>query len=248
VALHGGIDLGGTKIEVVIVDDKHAPVAQSRQPTPTTGGPPAVVEAIVKGVREAAKPAGVEPSALAGLGVGSPGEVEGGTVSHARNLPDWERSFPLAPAHADQLGLPVVVENQPGGTGLLATRAIATAPPAGYPQLPRNPGAVDIPAALEARRYSMEGSVIFEVKDSFMPENAGRYELQGGRDGATCRRTGKSHDLALDVTDLGAAYLGNVSLSVLGRAGRVEEKTPGALARADALFSSEPAPWCATHF
>lgn len=106
----------------------------------------------------------------------------------------------------------------------------------------------DIVAALEARRYRMDGSVVIEVTDAFIPENAGRYELIGGADGATCRRTEAPCDIVLDITDLGAAYLGNVSLSVLRRAGRVREETAGALARADAMFASEPAPWCATFF
>ena len=109
----GGIDLGGTKIEVVILDDGERPVAQSRHPTPAAGGPPAIVEAIAGAVREAAAAVGgVE--ALAGVGVGSPGVVdtEAGTVSSARNLSDWEGTFPLGPKLSDALGgLPVRVGN-----------------------------------------------------------------------------------------------------------------------------------------
>ncbi len=112
--LHGGIDLGGTKIEVVIVDDGHNVVGQSRQPTPTSGGPPAVVDAMAEGVLDAAKAAGIETSSLGGIGVGSPGEVKDGTVAHARNLPDWDDPFPLAAKLGDQLGAPVVVGNDVG--------------------------------------------------------------------------------------------------------------------------------------
>ena len=43
-------------------------------------------------------------------------------------------------------------------------------------------------------------------------------------------------------------YLGGVRFSTLARAGRVVTQTPDALARADAMFASEPAPWCATPF
>jgi hypothetical protein len=35
-----------------------------------------------------------------------------------------------------------------------------------------------------------------------------------------------------------------VSASTLARAGRLVERTPGALTRADALFGWDPAPWC----
>jgi glucokinase len=31
----GGIDLGGTKIQAVIVDAEHRPLGQARHPTPT---------------------------------------------------------------------------------------------------------------------------------------------------------------------------------------------------------------------
>ncbi len=87
-ALRGGIDLGGTKIEAVVVDPDDAVVGQSRAPTPHDGGPPAVIKALAAGLRDAAQAAGVDTGELSGVGVGSPGEVENGSVAHARNLPD----------------------------------------------------------------------------------------------------------------------------------------------------------------
>ena len=107
---------------------------------------------------------------------------------------------------------------------------------------------VDIPAALAARRYATTGRLVLDVADPFCPENAGRYELEAGPDGAACRPTTAAADLALDVADLGAAYLGGVRFGTLAQAGRVAELETEALARADALFTSEPAPWCATPF
>jgi predicted acetyltransferase len=107
---------------------------------------------------------------------------------------------------------------------------------------------VDIPAGLAARRYQAEGAVVFDVADAFCPQNEGCYQLQGGPAGATCDPTTAAPDLALSAADLGAAYLGGVRFSTLARAGRVDELTPGALARADAMFASEPLPWCETDF
>ncbi len=37
--LRGGIDLGGTKIEAIVVDDANTVLGSSRRPTPTTGTP-----------------------------------------------------------------------------------------------------------------------------------------------------------------------------------------------------------------
>ena len=109
----GGIDLGGTKIQTVIVDGRWKVLGEARRPTPTTGGPKGVAEQMSEALREAAEAAGVEPGKLAGVGVGSPGLVNGrtGTVSQARNLPDWERAFKLGPWLRERLGVPVRVGN-----------------------------------------------------------------------------------------------------------------------------------------
>jgi predicted acetyltransferase len=107
---------------------------------------------------------------------------------------------------------------------------------------------VDVAKALEARRYRVADRLVVEVTDAFLPENEGRYELEGGPDGARCRRTNAGPDLRLSVAELGSAYLGGVSLSSLAAAGRVEESTPRALARADLLFGLDVPPWCSTDF
>ena len=95
--LRGGVDLGGTKIQAAILDEDHEVLGQARRPTPTSGGPQAVASEIVDTLLEAAEAAGVEPSSLAGVGVGSPGAVNSdtGVVEGARNLSEWEAAFPL---------------------------------------------------------------------------------------------------------------------------------------------------------
>jgi glucokinase len=112
-ALAGGIDLGGTKIQAVVIDDSDEVVGEARHPTPTTGGPEAVAAEIVETLLEAAGAAGVDPSALMGVGVGSPGAVDAGkgVVSGARNLSDWEASFPLGPALESKLDTKVRLSN-----------------------------------------------------------------------------------------------------------------------------------------
>jgi glucokinase len=112
VPLYGGIDLGGTKIQAVVVDENHTVLGSSRHPTPTDGGPQAVASEIEVAVRDAASAAEVDPAKLAGVGVGSPGTIaEDGSVTSARNLPDWEGTFPLAATLQQALGPPVKVGN-----------------------------------------------------------------------------------------------------------------------------------------
>src|SRR5437764_1014239 len=112
-ANRGGVDLGGTKIQTVIVDAKHKVLGQARRPTPTTGTPADVKDAIAAALVEAADGAGTKTSALSGIGVGSPGEIdpETGAVSQARNLPGWEGTYPLAEALAESCGAPAAVGN-----------------------------------------------------------------------------------------------------------------------------------------
>ena len=111
--LRGGIDLGGTKIEAIIVDDAQKVVGQARQPTPTDGGPADVAQHMAQALKDAAKAAGVETSALAGAGVGSPGDVDEstGVVANARNLPGWNGSFELGKTLSEALGTRVLVGN-----------------------------------------------------------------------------------------------------------------------------------------
>jgi glucokinase len=111
--VRAGVDLGGTKIQAVIVDDQNAILGEARRPTPREGGPPAVADEIVVAVREASEAAGVEPGSLTAIGVGSPGAVDGsaGTVAQARNLPDWEDVFALGPSLTTALGPRVFLGN-----------------------------------------------------------------------------------------------------------------------------------------
>jgi predicted acetyltransferase len=107
---------------------------------------------------------------------------------------------------------------------------------------------VDVPHALEARRYATDDAFVLGIEDPFMPENTGRYRLEGSPQGATCRRTDESADLCLNIADLGAVFQGGIPLTALSRAGRIQEEKDGAARRAEAFFASHPEPVCMTHF
>jgi glucokinase len=111
--LVGGLDLGGTKVQAVVVDHAHTVLGAARQPTPTRGGPPDVAAVMADTMRAAAQAAGVPPADLRGVGIGSPGAVDAaaGTVSGAGNLPGWTGTYALGPALAATLGVPVHLGN-----------------------------------------------------------------------------------------------------------------------------------------
>jgi predicted acetyltransferase len=95
-------------------------------------------------------------------------------------------------------------------------------------------------AALSARSYATEGLVTFEVHRP--GGEVGTFTLDATPDGAECRPTTTTPDILLGTSQLSAAFLGGVPLEQLLRAGRIEEVRPGAVARADAMFATAPAP------
>jgi glucokinase len=112
-AAYGGIDLGGTKIQAVVCREDHTVLGQARALTPHSGGPAAVVDALVACITDATASADIDTSQLDGVGVGAPGEVNAaaGTLARATNLSEWERPFPLAATLSERLGVGVSLGN-----------------------------------------------------------------------------------------------------------------------------------------
>lgn len=102
---------------------------------------------------------------------------------------------------------------------------------------------LDVPRALTARGWFMDGELVLDVDDPFLGEH-GRYLLTV-RDGkADCVPTDREPDLSLDVSDLSSVYLGGTAPSTLVRAGHIRAHHPGAATLADALFRAERPPHC----
>jgi glucokinase len=108
-----GVDLGGTKIQTVVVDGREKVLGQSRVPTPTEGGPEDVVNAISQALRSAADEAGLATDSLTGVGVGAPGGIdpEKGLLISPPNLPGFDGEFPLGPELEQRLGTRVALGN-----------------------------------------------------------------------------------------------------------------------------------------
>ena len=102
---------------------------------------------------------------------------------------------------------------------------------------------VDVERALTARSYASEGSLVIEVADSTLPENARRFRLESDGAASTCSPTAIEPELWLDVADLAAVYLGGVTFRTLSRAGRIQAASTAAIHRGDAMFAWQPAPW-----
>ncbi|WP_405797610.1 GNAT family N-acetyltransferase [Streptomyces sp. NBC_01506] len=102
---------------------------------------------------------------------------------------------------------------------------------------------LDTVRALESRTYAASGTLVLDIHDRSSLAS-GRYRLDTSPAGTTCAPTTESADLALDVRELGALYLGDESAVRLAALGTVREETAGAAARTDALFRTSRRPWC----
>ncbi|MBO3087656.1 GNAT family N-acetyltransferase [Cellulomonas dongxiuzhuiae] len=103
---------------------------------------------------------------------------------------------------------------------------------------------LDVPTALAARRYAGPADVVLEVTDVLLPANAGRWRLVVDADGAAdLSRTDVDADVALDVRELGALYLGGRSAAAMGTAG-LARGDRAALDRLTTAFASPLAPVC----
>ncbi|MET9506172.1 GNAT family N-acetyltransferase [Streptomyces sp. NPDC006622] len=106
---------------------------------------------------------------------------------------------------------------------------------------------LDVVRALEARTYAGAGSLVLEVTDR-AGYTGGRFLLEAGPDGASCRPTGRGADLTLDVASLASLWLGDTSASRLAALGRLGEERAGAALEADALLRTSGRPWCPDMF
>jgi predicted acetyltransferase len=106
---------------------------------------------------------------------------------------------------------------------------------------------LDVPAALAARDYAVQGRVVLDVVDHGLGGyGAGRVLLDVDESGAQCKPTDEPADLRIDQRALASCYLGGHRLRQVAHG--VEELTPGSLQRADVMFSVPLAPWNQTGF
>ncbi|HLX35728.1 MAG TPA: ROK family protein, partial [Candidatus Limnocylindrales bacterium] len=111
-SLVAGVDVGGTKVAALVVDDTGQVRGKAVRPMAdrSHGG----VEPIVGAVKAALAEAGAGTESLRAIGIGVPGRIDAraGIVNLATNL-GW-RDLPLAALIEDQLGVATSVENDVG--------------------------------------------------------------------------------------------------------------------------------------
>ena len=119
-----GVDIGGSKVLAVAVDATGEVVATHR--LPSNGGAAGVVDSARQAVAWLAQHLGVPVSSFSVVGVGVPGLVQphSGEVTHAVNLGVGPDTLSLGARLAEQLGVPVVVENDVNAAALGASQVL----------------------------------------------------------------------------------------------------------------------------
>jgi len=108
--LFAGIDIGGTKISVVIASDDGRVLGRSRRKSKPERGFDGVMARVVETVDEACADAGVARATLTAAGVGAPSPIlPDGTAVSAVNM-GWT-NVPLGQALRERLGMPTFAEN-----------------------------------------------------------------------------------------------------------------------------------------
>ncbi|MCA9026012.1 MAG: ROK family protein [Planctomycetaceae bacterium] len=106
-----GFDLGGTKMLSRVYDGDFKPLGWNRKKTKAHLGTKAGLERVVETIRDALKDADVDPSEIAGIGIGCPGpiDMEKGVVLDPPNL-GWGK-VSIRKHLEQEFGCPVAVAN-----------------------------------------------------------------------------------------------------------------------------------------
>ncbi|MEV4056722.1 ROK family transcriptional regulator [Amycolatopsis sp. NPDC049688] len=107
-----GVDIGETGVKVELFDLAMSRLATVEHPLPKAPDPATAVEQVTSGLREVFASAGIDESAVLGVGIGVPGTVEQGSrvLVHAPTV-GWD-GVPFASLLQDAgVGLPLFVDN-----------------------------------------------------------------------------------------------------------------------------------------
>jgi glucokinase len=112
-----GVDIGGTKVAVGLVDQAGKILVQGRKPMTARGSPDAALQAVIDAIDSLLSPE------VKSIGICAPGPLDpkSGIVLNPPNLTAW-RNFPLAEKIRNKYRLPVRLDNDGNAAALAETR------------------------------------------------------------------------------------------------------------------------------
>lgn len=116
-----GVDIGGTKVAVGIVDREGNILAQGREPMVAGGSAESGLAAVIRAIDSMM--GGESGRKIESIGICAPGPLDPktGVVLNPPNVPCW-RNFPLADRISQKYSVPVRVDNDANAAALAETR------------------------------------------------------------------------------------------------------------------------------
>jgi glucokinase len=117
-----GVDLGGTNIVTILMNEKGKIITRDKRATEVSKGKNHVLKRISGGIESVLGPAARSPQPaadVAGIGIGTPGLVnlDKGILYESPNFPDWN-NVPLARIFKKRFDVPVFIENDANSAAL----------------------------------------------------------------------------------------------------------------------------------
>lgn len=107
-----GVDIGGTKVAMAIVNQAGAIEAQTVIPTDLSISPEAMINVIAERIQQIMKHAAIPKNEILGIGVGAPGPLDSkqGIITCPPNLTNWV-NIPIAELLHNHFSIPITLEN-----------------------------------------------------------------------------------------------------------------------------------------
>lgn len=114
-----GIDLGGTNVRTLLVDENGKTYSEVKDNTERENGPDYVCAKIIRQIESLDTSICGGLQGVSGIGIGVPGPVDTvkGTMIMATNLPGFE-NYPICDKLADRFNLPTFIDNDANVAGL----------------------------------------------------------------------------------------------------------------------------------
>lgn len=114
-----GIDIGGTKTAIALVNEKGETIEKEVIPTDTALSPEEMIGLMIDKVDELLTRSNFTVEGIDGIGIGVPGPIDlnKGEVANAPNLPKWKNT-PIVPLFMERFNTKVVLANDANAAAL----------------------------------------------------------------------------------------------------------------------------------
>jgi glucokinase len=114
-----GVDIGGTKVAIGLVNKNGSLVKQEVLPTNLKIQPEEMTQRIMESIKRVLKDTHVSISDVGGLGIGAPGPLNSkkGLIVNPPNMPDWQ-DVPIVSIMEKEFSIPVRLENDANAAAL----------------------------------------------------------------------------------------------------------------------------------